>query len=188
MKPEFKRLREWEKELNICIRCGYCYELCPLFKADAWEVNTPRAKLVLLFRMLNDEVECTPELVDKIAECFHCRNCERSCAANVEVTEIIRAAKADFADAGFDFRGTAAVVDDDVCGHCGVCTSVCKAGAITIEGEERKRVVDPVECTSCGVCVAACPSGAISQKEGFNILEEDLRGSMLASLAGGGSR
>jgi ferredoxin len=184
MKPEFKRLENWHKELNICIRCGYCYEMCHLFKSNFWEVDTPRAKLVLLFRLLNGEVECTDEIADKIAECFHCKNCERSCAAKVPVTEIIQDAKADLADAGFVFRGTAAEVDDEVCGHCGVCTSVCKAEAITID-DEKKRIVDPVKCVSCGTCIASCPSGAIKQTEGFRIQEADLRESMMACLTGG---
>ncbi len=184
MIPEFKRLKAWRTELNICIRCGYCYELCHLFKSSFWEIDTPRAKLILLFRLLNGEMECTPEIADKIAECFHCRNCERSCAAKVPVTDIIQDAKADLADAGFEFRGTAALVDDDICGHCGMCSSVCKAEAISID-EEKKRIVDPVKCLSCGVCVASCPSGAITQTEGFGIQEGDLRESMLSSLAGG---
>ncbi len=184
MKPKFERMQKWRNELNICIRCGYCYEQCHLFKSSFWEIDSPRAKLIVLYRILNGQLECTDEIAEKIAECFHCKNCERSCASKIPVTEIIQDAKADLLDAGFSFIGTAAQIDDDICGHCGVCSSVCKAEAISI-GEENERIVDIVKCVSCGTCMASCPSGAITQKDDFGIQDEELRVCVLDSLTGG---
>ena len=62
----FKRTKKYNQELNKCIRCGYCYELCPLFKSYNWESDTPRGKLLLIYGMINSEIKPTQEIVDKI--------------------------------------------------------------------------------------------------------------------------
>jgi ferredoxin len=181
---EWTKTQEYKDELDICIRCGYCYEKCPLFKAQRWEADTPRAKLVMLFRMLTGEIQCTDDIADKIAECFNCKACERSCSAKVQVTSIIKAAVADMLAAGYEFYGTTARVDQDLCSRCGTCVSVCKDEAIS-PNEDGKMVVDVAKCTSCGVCVATCPSGAISQKRGFNVTPDELSEKVECYLAGG---
>ncbi len=184
MKGRFKRLREWETELNICIRCGYCYELCHLFKTSNWEADTPRGQLLLAYGLLTGEVEPSPYVAEKLFQCFHCKNCEKNCSANVPVTEIIRDARADLKEIGFEAQGTTMSIDDDLCSRCGICISVCKADAIFTE-EEGRLVVDKVKCEGCGVCAASCPSGAISQREGWGVSQRELRGRVLNSLQGG---
>lgn len=173
MKVEFNRLKKWENDLNICIRCGYCYELCPLFKTFNWESDTPRGKLLLIYGLITGEVKPSQDIAEKIFQCFYCKNCSDNCSAGVHVTDIFTDAKADLIDAGFDASGTTVEVDEDLCSVCGICVPVCKSEALSItEGENdgnRKIVVDKIECKGCGLCVAACPSGAISQKEGFEV-------------------
>lgn len=181
MRIEFERLRKWENELNICIRCGYCYELCHLFKSSHWEADTPRGQLLLAYGLLTDEIEPSPYIAEKIFQCFYCKNCEKSCSAKVPVTDIIKDAKADLAEAGFEVEGTAAKIDEDLCSRCGICISVCKAEAISVK-EDKELVVDKVKCEGCGVCTAACPSEAISQKEGFGVSQRELLGRVLSFL------
>ena len=57
----------------------------------------------------------------------------------------------------------AAVVDEALCGGCGVCASVCPFGAVSL-GERRKFRVDALHCRGCGTCAAACPTGAASAR------------------------
>jgi len=60
-----------------------------------------------------------------------------------------------------------AVVDEEKCGGCGMCSYVCPFGAIKIvtreeEGKARRVAqVTPALCQGCGVCVSSCPSGAV---------------------------
>ena len=130
-KAEFKRSKKWEKELNKCIRCGYCYELCPLFKSFNWESDTPRGKLLLIYGMIIGEIKPTQGIVDKIFQCFYCKNCSDNCSAGVPVTDILTDARADLIDAGFDADGTTTSVEEDLCSVCGMCVSVCKAEALS---------------------------------------------------------
>ncbi len=176
-KGKFKRSKKWENELNKCIRCGYCYELCPLFKSNNWESDTPRGKLLLIYGLINGEIDPTQEIVDKIFQCFYCKNCSDNCSAGVPVTDILSDARADLIDAGFDVEGTVVKIDEDLCSVCGVCVPLCKYEALSIKnaGKNKKKiVVDKIECRGCGLCVSACPSGAISQKEGCEITIPEL--------------
>ncbi len=173
----FKRSKEWEQELNKCIRCGYCYELCPLFKSNNWESDTPRGKLLLIYGMITGEIKPTQEIVEKIFQCFYCKNCSDNCSAGVPVTDILTDAKADLIEAGFEVEGTIVKIDEDLCSVCGICVPLCKYEALSIDEKDednKKIVVDKVECRGCGLCVAACPSGAISQKEGCEITLPEL--------------
>jgi len=168
-KKNFKRSKKWEEELNKCIRCGYCYELCPLFKSYNWESDTPRGKLLLIYGMITGEIEPTQDIVEKIFQCFYCKNCSDNCSAGVPITEILSDARADLIEQGFDVEGTIVKIDEDLCSACGICLSLCKYEALTIDEKDKdnpKIIVDKVECRGCGLCLSACPSGAITQKEG----------------------
>lgn len=178
MKAKFNRLKKWENDLNICIRCGYCYEFCPLFKLFNWESDTPRGKLLLLYGLLTGEIKPSSYIAEKIFQCFYCQNCSDNCSAQVPVTDIFTDARADLIDSGFDVDGTTAKVDEDLCSVCGICVPVCKSEALSITEEDngnKKIVVDKIQCKGCGLCVAACPSGIISQKEGFEVTLSELR-------------
>jgi ferredoxin len=53
-----------------------------------------------------------------------------------------------------------AVVRREFCIGCGRCMSVCPAGVISLDSEQ-KAVVDRALCRGCGACVEACPVDAI---------------------------
>ena len=65
-------------------------------------------------------------------------------------------------------------VDEDRCGKCGICRSVCPYEAITIPEEEYPRF-DPLLCQSCGLCVSSCPTHALETPiYGFNLIDEQV--------------
>jgi coenzyme F420-reducing hydrogenase delta subunit/formate hydrogenlyase subunit 6/NADH:ubiquinone oxidoreductase subunit I len=190
-KVKFKRTKKWENELNKCIRCGYCYELCPLFKSFSWESDTPRGKLLIIHGMITGKIQPSRETVDKIFQCFYCKNCSDNCSAGVPVTDILTDARADLINAGFDVQGTVIQIDEDLCSVCGVCVSLCKYDALDIIniGKDKKKIeVDKIECRGCGLCLAACPSGAITQKEGCNVTLPELHESVRRILKEDGKR
>jgi len=184
-KTDFKRLKKWENELDKCIRCGYCYELCPLYKTFNWESNTPRGKLILLHGLISGKIKLTKEIAEKIFQCFYCQQCSDNCSAGVPVTDIFTDARADFIDAGFDGDGTTSQFKEDLCSVCGMCVSVCKSEALSFAADEegnRKVVLDKVKCQGCGLCIATCPSGVIFQKHGFEISPSELKDKITSFL------
>jgi len=100
---ETKYLKEWENELNICIRCAYCFEGCPIFKELGWEADTARGKTVLSYGLLTGELEPSQYIADKIFQCTYCRDCFERCSANVDVAGILSACRADLVKAGFAY-------------------------------------------------------------------------------------
>jgi len=55
--------------------------------------------------------------------------------------------------------GCVAVVDPKKCLGCGICETVCPAGAIAARKTAR---VNAARCTGCGMCVNECPQRAIT--------------------------
>lgn len=51
-------------------------------------------------------------------------------------------------------------MDEQLCVRCGLCTAVCRSGALTLAGEEIVFAKD--ECVYCEACVQACPRRAMS--------------------------
>jgi heterodisulfide reductase subunit A len=60
----------------------------------------------------------------------------------------------------------AALVDEALCGGCGICASACPFGAAVVEeaGGRRRAKIEAVHCRGCGICAAACPTGAASAR------------------------
>jgi ferredoxin len=171
---EMNKIKKWRDKLHTCIRCGYCYEHCHIFKVTGWESDTPRGKLIMLYGLLQGDLEATDYMAEKIFECYMCKRCDATCSAKVEVTDIFNDAKSDFVDAGFDVYGTVSRTNEDLCSRCQICVSVCKHEARSYDAENDKIVVDRVKCQSCGCCVAACPSSSAYSREGFGLSQSEL--------------
>lgn len=66
------------------------------------------------------------------------------------------------------YSGREAVVRQEACTGCGVCSDLCRFGAVarhrTAEGTTTY-AIDPVHCEGCGVCVRFCPAAAIDFPE-----------------------
>lgn len=54
------------------------------------------------------------------------------------------------------------LLDDEACVVCGVCTSVCRPQALTLEPTTSELRFDKDECVYCEACVVACPRRAIT--------------------------
>ncbi|RME21824.1 MAG: hydrogenase iron-sulfur subunit [Deltaproteobacteria bacterium] len=161
----FCRLERWEKQLDACIRCGYCYEHCPIYMSTGWESDTPRGKLVLAHAMLHGLVEPDEHLADKIFQCFHCRRCEKACSSGVKLLDILRDARADLLDAGFSPTGTVSQTDHERCVRCLNCARTCPHLARSFDGLHV--VADPIGCVGCGGCLDACSAEAIRIEKDF---------------------
>jgi len=85
----------------------------------------------------------------------------------VEVTgkkENIDAAVAFLAQEGIAVAEAASdiVLDEEQCVSCGLCTAVCRPGALTLGEGDFALVFDKDKCVYCEACVIACPRRAIT--------------------------
>ena len=60
---------------------------------------------------------------------------------------------------GSTVSGFKVSVDSNRCVGCGICQSVCPAGAISVENVA---LIDSGRCTGCRLCLDQCPVGALS--------------------------
>jgi len=63
-----------------------------------------------------------------------------------------------------EIEAAIAVIDEEKCSGCKICSDLCPYGAISFDEEKLVSRVNEALCKGCGVCVAACPSGAIKGK------------------------
>lgn len=108
---ETKNLKNWVDDLNRCIRCGYCFEGCPVFQEQGWEVDGARGKIVLSYGLLYDELEPSDFIAQKLYECTFCKDCVERCSANVSIPDIISAVRADLYEAGYHYEAHDLLLD-----------------------------------------------------------------------------
>jgi heterodisulfide reductase subunit A len=63
------------------------------------------------------------------------------------------------------------IVNQDHCGKCGICRSVCPYEAISILKDDYPQF-NPELCQSCGLCVSSCPTHALETPNyGFDLID-----------------
>ncbi len=50
----------------------------------------------------------------------------------------------------------------DLCIHCGACSAVCFAGALTMGRHTAELTFDPEKCVVCELCLKSCPLNLFS--------------------------
>jgi coenzyme F420-reducing hydrogenase delta subunit/heterodisulfide reductase subunit C len=168
-----EKLEKWKSALNKCIRCGYCYEHCQIYKSTRWDSDSPRGKLILLYGLLSGQVKPTPYVASKIFECFRCNRCQKACSSGVPIQDVYNDARDFLQEAGYDVPGTTSQTNHDACALCMACVRMCKHEARYYDGN--RVVVDRLKCQSCGNCLDACPAKGLSIERGYGTNPEDLK-------------
>jgi glycolate oxidase iron-sulfur subunit len=79
-------LEDVSTELEKCIKCGMCKNLCPVFKILREESVSPRGKSIILSEKLLGEV---------IFKCNLCKACEEKCPLELKICDkIVKAREA----------------------------------------------------------------------------------------------
>ena len=68
----------------------------------------------------------------------------------------------DFALSSEFYSGELAIIDQNACTQCGICSEKCRFGAIPFINNIF--TVNPLSCEGCGYCQKVCPAEAISMK------------------------
>ncbi|MGA7878017.1 MAG: (Fe-S)-binding protein [Desulfoferrobacter sp.] len=95
---DMKRLAELVKELEdqlvVCMRCGMCQAVCPLFAETGREADVARGKLALLDGLVQQMFEDPKGVNERLTRCLLCGSCAANCPSGVKVLEIFIKARA----------------------------------------------------------------------------------------------
>ena len=95
---DFKELiglmRDLEDQLVVCMRCGMCQAVCPLYAQTGREADVARGKLALLDGLLKEMFDNPKGVSEHLNKCLLCGSCAANCPSGVSVLEIFIKARA----------------------------------------------------------------------------------------------
>lgn len=93
MKRLAQLMKELEEQLVVCMRCGMCQAVCPLFAVTGKESDVARGKLALLDGLLNKMFEDPKGVYERLNKCLLCGSCATNCPSGVKALEIFMKAR-----------------------------------------------------------------------------------------------
>jgi glycolate oxidase iron-sulfur subunit len=93
----FTEIRKFEKELEQCMKCGFCTFVCPVYQEEKIEASVARGKNELVKRILSGELELNQDLATRLYKCTACMACTANCPVRAHIPRIVVAARADVA-------------------------------------------------------------------------------------------
>ncbi len=88
-----KTLKQFTDEINKCVLCGTCRGVCPTFDVARREPASARGKVALCDALLKKEINISEGFIKHMTECVQCMACYESCPNDVNVPDIILAAR-----------------------------------------------------------------------------------------------
>jgi len=96
---------EVDNEILACIQCGFCTLGCPTYAHAQVETQNARGRISLALALMSGLMDPTEEMAKRLYECTLCLNCKYTCPAQVNVTQIIQAARTRVYQAGLNPQG-----------------------------------------------------------------------------------
>ena len=87
-------MKELEDQLVVCMRCGMCQAVCPLFDETGREADVARGKLALLDGLAHEIIRDPKSVQERVNRCLLCGSCAANCPSGVRVLDIFMKARA----------------------------------------------------------------------------------------------
>ena len=87
-------MQELDDQLRVCMRCGMCQAVCPLYAETGLESDVARGKLALLEGLVQQLFKDPKGVNDRLNKCLLCGSCAANCPSGVNVMEIFIKARA----------------------------------------------------------------------------------------------
>ncbi len=94
MRALARMMRELEDQLVVCMRCGTCQAVCPLYRQTGLEADVARGKLALLEGLCRQLFHDSEGVSRRLDRCLLCGGCQANCPSGVSVLEIFIKARA----------------------------------------------------------------------------------------------
>jgi len=94
MKELIRLMKALEDQLVVCMRCGLCQAVCPLYAQTGREADVARGKLALLDGLLKEMFDDPGGVNERLNRCLLCGSCAANCPSGVKVLDIFLKARA----------------------------------------------------------------------------------------------
>lgn len=94
LKALAKLVKELDDQIVVCMRCGLCQSVCPLFAETGREADVARGKLALLDGLAQELFADPHKVQDRLNRCLLCGSCAANCPSGVKVLDIFIKARA----------------------------------------------------------------------------------------------
>lgn len=99
-----KSLKDFEKELNMCSKCGLCQSVCPLFKLCPNECVVSKGKFIMLHGVTKGDLKLSKNINKYLDMCLKCGKCNSFCPSGIDVCKILNTAKYEYMKETFTGR------------------------------------------------------------------------------------
>jgi glycolate oxidase iron-sulfur subunit len=92
---KFKEIIRFQKDNELCMKCGFCMTSCPTYREELVESSVARGRNALVKALVRGDLDFTHEYAERIDKCTLCKNCTANCPAHVDIPSVVIAARAD---------------------------------------------------------------------------------------------
>jgi glycolate oxidase iron-sulfur subunit len=82
--------KEWEEKVSLCIKCGSCQSVCPVYLETSQETLVARGKMALLAGYFSDALPADKKLYELLSNCLLCGACAENCPSGVKADDLIQ--------------------------------------------------------------------------------------------------
>jgi glycolate oxidase iron-sulfur subunit len=94
MKQLATLVKELEDQLAVCMRCGMCQAVCPVYAETGREADVARGKLALLDGLVREMLQDPHGVSHRLSRCLLCGSCAANCPSGVRVLDVFIKARA----------------------------------------------------------------------------------------------
>ena len=83
-------LNDWAQKVSLCVKCGSCLSVCPVYLETSQETLVARGKMALLSGYLSDSLPADKRLYELLSHCLLCGACSENCPSGVKADDLIQ--------------------------------------------------------------------------------------------------
>lgn len=102
---------EMDNEVLVCVQCGFCRAVCPVFSVTGMESTNARGRMILAYDYLAGRIEAGPALAEKFYQCTTCGNCTTACPSRLKVCDVVESCRRELLKSGFIPEGLSNAVN-----------------------------------------------------------------------------
>jgi glycolate oxidase iron-sulfur subunit len=89
-----RMLKKLDDQMAVCMHCGLCQAVCPVFGETLKEADVARGKIILLENLAQELVKDPKKVKESLDKCLLCGSCAANCPSGVKILDIFLNARA----------------------------------------------------------------------------------------------